>query len=325
MTPDNPATGLVLALSSAAAFGLSGALARGLMDAGWSPGAAVSIRVSIAALVLVGPGLLALRGRWSVLRANIGLLTFYGLLAVAGAQLCYFLAVQRLDVGVALLIEYTAPVTVVLWMWARHAQRPGPLTAAGAALAAVGLVLLLDVVSGGSIDTIGVLWALGAMVGAAAYFIVSADESTGLPPITLAAGGLVVGSAALLLAGAVGVLPLTATTTPVDFVTGPTPWWVPVMGLGLVTAAFAYVAGIAATRRLGSRLGSFVALTEVLAALIFAWALLDQVPQAMQLTGAALVLAGVIVVKLGERTVSPGHVDDLVVEVVPAERTPGER
>ena len=69
----------------------------------------------------------------------------------------------------------------------------------------------------------------------------------------------------------------------------------------MVTAAVAYVTGIAAGRRLGSRLASFVALLEVVAAVVFAWLLLDQLPGTLQLAGGAFILAGVVVVKLGER------------------------
>lgn len=293
-------SGLAFALASAMSFGLSGAFARGLLDAGWTAGSSVLARIGIAAAVLIVPGLLALRGRWGALFEAAPTVVVYGLLAVAGAQLCYFYAVSSLDVGVALLIEYLAPVAVVLYMWLRKGQRPGRLTVLGAAIAAGGLVLLLDVLGGGALSVAGVLWALGAMVGAATYFIVSADDTTGLPPITLAAGGLTVGGAVLGLAGLVGVLPMAATTAPVEYAPFTVPWWVPVLVLGLVTAAFAYVTGIAAGRRLGSRLASFVALTEVMAAIVFAWLLLDQVPAATQLLGAALVLAGVVVVKLGE-------------------------
>ncbi|MGN6299828.1 MAG: EamA family transporter, partial [Angustibacter sp.] len=78
-------------------------------------------------------------------------------------------------------------------------------------------------------------------------------------------------------------------------------WWVPVLLLGLVTAAVAYVTGIEATRRLGSRLASFVALLEVLAGVGFAWALLGELPRVVQLVGGLLVLAGVVAVRLGER------------------------
>ena len=77
-------------------------------------------------------------------------------------------------------------------------------------------------------------------------------------------------------------------------------------GLGLVAAAIAYVTGIAASRRLGSRLASFVALLEVVAAVVFAWLLLDELPRGIQLVGGLLILVGVVVVKVGEKaTVRP--------------------
>ena len=298
--PSRIGGGLLLALASATAFGTSGALARGLIESGWSPGAAVTLRILVAAAILAVPVALSLRGRWRALWQNARLVTAYGVGAVAGAQLCYFQAIARMDVGMALLIEYTAPVAVVLWLWLRRGERPGPLTLAGAVVAAFGLVLVLDLVSGGSLDPIGVLWALGAMVGAASYFVLSADETSGLPPLALVGGGLVVAGTGLGLACLVGVLPWAASTADVTFSVGTVPWWVPVVALGVLAGAVSYLTGVAAARRLGSRLASFVALTEVLAALAFAAVLLDQVPSAVQLLGGAGVLAGVVLVKLGE-------------------------
>jgi len=293
--------GLGFAVVSAFSFGLSGALAKGLVEAGWSSGAAVTVRVAIASLVLLVPALLALRGRWHLLRTNVGLVTGYGLAAVAGCQLTYFYAVEHLQVGVALLIEYTAPVAVIAWMWLRHGHRPGVLTLVGAAVAALGLVLVLDLLSGADLSLVGVGWALLAMAGAAVYFIVSASEDNGLPPIVLAASGLALGAVALVLAGLVRVVPMTFSTADVSYGGSRVPFWLPLLGLGVVTAALAYVTGIAAGRRLGSRLASFAALLEVLAALFFAWLLLGELPQAVQFVGGALILAGVVVVKLGER------------------------
>jgi drug/metabolite transporter (DMT)-like permease len=294
------AAGLGLGILSASSFGLSGSLARGLMDVGWSSAGAVAVRILVATVVLLPVAVVQLRGRWSLLRRNLRLITAYGLIAVAGTQLAYFNAVTHMQVGVALLIEYTAPVAVVGWLWARHAQRPGRLTVLGAVLGAAGLVLVLDLTSGAQASATGIVWALAAMVGAAVYFVLSAQEAAGLPPTVLAAGGLLLGGIALLLAGAVGILPLTMSTAPVSFDGLTLPWWVPVLTLGVVTAALAYVAGIAATRRLGSRLASFVALSEVLAALIAAWLLLGEIPSGVQVLGGALILAGVAAVKLGE-------------------------
>ncbi|MCR6031688.1 EamA family transporter [Nocardioides sp. zg-579] len=309
LTDDSPevasgprlAGGLGFALVSALSFGLSGALATGLLAAGWSPGSTVLVRVGLAAVVVLPFGVWALGGRWDVLRRNAGTVVLYGLLAVAGAQFCYFSAVQHMQVGPALLIEYTAPAAVVCWLWLRHGQRPGPVTLLGAGVAALGLVLVLDLVSGADLSPVGVAWALGAMVGVASYFIISADTSSGLPPLALAAGGLVVGALVLGLLGLVGLLPMRATTATVVYADREVAWWVPLLVLGLVTAAVAYCTGIAAGRRLGSRLASFVALLEVVAGVVFAWLLLEQLPRTVQLVGGLLVLVGVVGVKLGER------------------------
>ena len=293
--------GLPLALVSATSFALSGSLARGLIDAGWSAGAVVLARIAIAALVVAPFAARALRGRWGLLRRNARLVLVYGAVPVAGTQVAYFSAVAVMDVGPALLIEYTAPAAIVVWLWLRHGERPRPLTLAGAGLAAVGLVLVLDLLSGADLVLEGVLWALAAMLGAATYFVMSADTRSGVPPLALAGGGLALGAVGLGALGLVGVLPMRATTAAPTYGGEAVAWWLPFVGLGVVTAAIAYTTGIAASRLLGSRLASFVALLEVVAAVTFAWLLLDQLPGALQLVGGAFIVAGVVVVKLGER------------------------
>ncbi len=304
LTHDAPPTalagGLGFAVTSAASFGLSGSLARGLMDAGWTAGAATLARVLIGCAILLVPAILAMRGRWHVLRKAWPKVVMYGVFAVAGAQLFYFLAVGYLDVGIALLIEYMAPIAVVLYLWVRKGHTPGPLTVVGGVIAALGMVLLLNVVGGGQISLVGVGFALLAMVGASVYFVLSSDTSTGLPPIALATGGLLVAAVSLVIAAVAGVLPITFSAQTVRLVPLDAPWWSVVLVLGAVSAALAYVTGIAGTRLLGARLASFVALLEVIAAAGFAWILLAQSPLPIQLLGAGLVLTGVVVVKMGE-------------------------
>ncbi|HWK29561.1 MAG TPA: DMT family transporter [Solirubrobacter sp.] len=297
--------GLILAILSAASFGMSGALARGLLDAGWSAGAVVLARLSIGAVVVAPVVARALRGRWGALWTNAGTILLFAALAVAGAQFAYFSAVQRMDVGPALLIEYTAPAAVVLWLWLRRGERPGRLTVAGTALAAIGLVLVLDLLSGAGLVLSGVLWALVAMIGAASYFVLAAHPRDDLPPVALAGAGLVVGALILAALGAVGVLPMHATAAEPVYADVAVPRWLPLLGLGVVTAGLAYCTGVAASRRLGSRLASFVALLEVIAGVGFAWLLLGQRPGLSQVVGGTLVIAGVIVVKLGERPPRP--------------------
>jgi drug/metabolite transporter (DMT)-like permease len=298
-------TGLVFAGVSAAAFSLSGVFASGLLDTGWSPGAMVLVRVAIAALVVLPLGIMSLRGDWRPVRRNLGLIAIYGALSVAGCQFAYFSAVQLMPIGPALLIEYTAPAAVVLWFWLRHGQKPTVATIGGALLAAVGLVLVLDLVSGApgatAMDPVGVAWALVAMLGAASYFVINAHADTGLPPLALAAGGLTTASLALGLLGATGLMPLEYSTESPVYAGTEVAWWLPLLGLGVVTAALAYVAGIAAGRLLGPRLSSFIGLFEVVSAIGFAWLLLGELPRTIQLVGGVLILAGVVAVQAGEK------------------------
>jgi drug/metabolite transporter (DMT)-like permease len=292
--------GVGMALLSAATFGTSGSFARSLIDAGWSPGAAVAARISIAAVLLAVPAAVAMRGRWRVLRRNIGPVAVYGLLAVAGCQVFFFNAVQHLSVGVALLLEYLGTVLVVGWLWVRHGNRPRRLTVAGSILALLGLVFVLDLIGDANLDLVGVLWALAAAVGLAGYFVLSASGDDDLPPVAVASTGMAIGAVALLVLGAVGAVPMRATFGAVDFAGHRTSWLVPIVGLSLVAAAIAYVAGIGAARMLGAKLASFVGLTEVLFAVLVAWLLLGELPTGAQLLGGTLIVAGIAFVRADE-------------------------
>jgi drug/metabolite transporter (DMT)-like permease len=298
--------GLTLAVLSAATFGTSGAFASSLIEAGWSPAAAVVTRVAVAAAVLTIPALVQLRGRWSLLRRGAGRVAAYGLVAVAGCQLFYFNAIQRMPVGVALLLEYLAAVLVVGWLWLRHGQRPRRLTVVGAAAAIAGLAMVLDLGGSVRIDPVGVMWGLLAAVGLAIYFLLgAATDEEPLPPIVMAWAGMCVGAIALAALGWIGVLPLTATTGDVGFLGHRVSWAVPVLGLSLVAAVIAYVAGIGAARRLGAKLASFIGMAEVLFAILFAWLLLGQLPSAVQFLGGAFILGGVTLVRVDELGASP--------------------
>jgi drug/metabolite transporter (DMT)-like permease len=94
-------------------------------------------------------------------------------------------------------------------------------------------------------------------------------------------------------------------TAPVHFRSVEVPFWVPLVMVGIVATAVAYLSGIHGSRLLGSRLASFVALLEVLAALVTAWVLLGQTPQLIQVLGGLGILAGVVLVKLGEPAATP--------------------
>lgn len=293
-------TGLLFAVLSAATFSTSGSFAASLLDAGWSPAAVVLARISVGALLLGVPAVISLRGQGRLLRSSAGLLALYGVLAVAVAQVCFFNAVARVPVGVALLLEYLGIVLVVGWMWLRHRQRPRGLTVGGTAVVLVGLSFVLDLWGSARFDLVGVLWGLGAAVGLAGYFVMSARSVEALAPVATAGLGMGAGAIMLAALGVAGVLPMHAAMRSVHFAGHEMSWLVPIAGLSVVAAAVAYVAGISAAVRLGPKLASFVGLTEVLFAVLFAWWLLGQLPGVGQVLGGVLILAGIALVKADE-------------------------
>lgn len=312
------ASGLGIALFSSAAFGVSGPFAKSLLESGWSPGAAVAVRLLGGALVLAVPAVLAGRRNRGALRKHWSRVASFGIVAMAICQVCYFNAVQHLSVGVALLLEYLAPVLLVGWTWLRAGNRPRALTIAGTVAAFLGLLLVLDLGGSTRVSLVGVLWGVGAAVCLAFYFVVSARNDDGVPPVVMAGGGMAVGSALGFMAGAAGIMPLAFSTSDAVLAGTSVPWVVPLVGLVLFATALSYVSGVMAARRLGSKVASFVSLTEVLFAVIFAWLMLGELPVALQLLGGLLIVAGVVLVRLDEvRSAPNARVAAAVVEALP--------
>lgn len=290
-------TGLIAATVSFIAFGTSGAFVKPLLDAGWSPTAAVTARALTAGLVLLPFVVMSLRGRWNVLWQARRPVLAMSLVGVAVTQVLYFAAVQRIPVATALLIEFLAPLLLVGFTWAVSRRTPAPVVLAGSVLAVGGLVLVIGpgAIRGG--DLVGLATAFGAAIGCAVYFVIAARPNEGLPPVALAGAGMLLAVPVLALVGATGLLPFTATFGTVPLLGSTAPWWVPLLVVAIVGTALAYAAGITASGLLGSRLASFVALLEVLSASVFAWLLLGQGLGPWQLIGGLLILAGIAAVR----------------------------
>jgi drug/metabolite transporter (DMT)-like permease len=286
--------GLVIAVIASATFGTSGAFIKPLLEAGWSPAAAVTVRALVGGIVLTPVALFALRGNWSVLWRARWRVLLMALVGVAGTQVLYFAAIQRIPVGTGILIEYMAPLLLVLFVWARTRKVPKAVVLIGSVVALVGLVLVVSPRGGAaSLDVLGLSFAIFAMVGCAVYYVVAAAPSDGLPPVALAASGLVLGGIVLGLVGLTGILPFTATFGEVQLFGGTASWWVPLLIVGIVGTAIAYASSITASEMLGSRLASFVGLLEVVAATIYAWLLLGEKLSLPQLLGGLLILVGI--------------------------------
>jgi drug/metabolite transporter (DMT)-like permease len=296
----NSRNGLIFALLSAATFGVSGPFAKSLIESGWSPGGAVFARVAGGALVMM---VIAVATQWPRLRqvgAHTRTVLLYGVFAISGVQLCFFNAVQHLSVGVALLLEYLAPIIVIGWVWITKGARPSVQTLLGAAVALIGAAVVIDVFGSAEISAVGVAWGLAAAACLAVYFVISERADGDLQPVVLAASGLTVSALVIGALGLVGILPLEFSASNAVVAEHSVGVWLPVAVLVLVSTVIAYLTGIAAITLLGPTIGSLVALTEVLCAVVAAWILVGESVTALQAVGGAAIIAGLVLARLGQ-------------------------
>ncbi|TXC98599.1 EamA family transporter [Streptomyces sp. ISID311] len=279
---------------SALAFGGSGVAAKPLISAGLEPLQVTWLRVAGAALVMLP---IAWRHR-ELPRRRPALLVGFGLLAVAGVQACYFAALSRIPVGVALLIEYLAPALVLGWV--RFVQKR-PVTraaAVGVVLAVGGLACVVEVWSGLSFDAVGLALALGAACCQVGYFVLSdhgTDGDDAADPLGVIAYGLLLGAVVLtpiarpwgmhwqLLGGGAD---MNGTRVPAVLLLA---WIV------LVATVAAYLTGVVSIRRLSPQVAGVVACLEAVIATVLAWFLLGEHLSAPQLVGGLVVLTGAFI------------------------------
>ncbi|MET3566770.1 drug/metabolite transporter (DMT)-like permease [Leifsonia sp. 563] len=311
MTHRHPTSlGLLIAVLSAATFGMSGAFIKPLLESGWSPVAAVTARALIGGVVLLPFALIAVRGRWAAVWRGRWRLLGMALVGVAGTQVLYFAAIQRIPVSTGILVEYLAPVLLVVAVWMRTRRAPRVVVLAGSVLAIGGLVLVVSPGGSGALDPLGLVLAVLAMGGCAAFYVIAARPSDGLPPVALASGGLLIGAIALGAVGATGVLPVTVSFADVPLFGQSVAWWVPLAVVGVFATAVAYAASITATELLGSRLASFTGLLEVVAATLYAWLLLGEQLGLLQLLGGLLILGGIALVRADRSDPADGVAPD---------------
>lgn len=295
-------TGLLIGVLASLTFGTSGALAKPLMEAGWSPAATVTVRAGLAGILLVPFALAALRGKWPTVWRARWRIVGMALIGVAGTQLVYFAAIERIPVSSGLLIEYLAPLLLVAGVAVLTKRMPRPIVLVGSAVAIGGLVLIIGPVGGG--DPVGYLFAALAAVGCALYYVIAARPADGLPPVAFAAFGLLLGSVSLGVVGLAGLVPFEFALTEVNALGGVVPWWAPLLLLAATTAV-GYATSITASQLLGSRLMSFVGMLEVVFASVFAWVLLGEALGPFQVLGGVLILVGIACVRAEKQADAP--------------------
>lgn len=314
--PHARTSGLLMAVASALAFSSSGPLIKPLLEGGWSLGAALIVRTGVSGIILAPALIMALRRNPVAVRQNAWLIIGFGLTAVAGCQLFFFSAMQRMPVAVALLIQYLAPVLLVALAWIRTRRTPSRLVLAGSVVAVAGLVCVVDI-AGAQFDLLGTILALGAAVCVGAYFLIAERTGDRLDPLALASGGLLTAALVFALLLVTGIMPFAAPDITVTLAGTELPWWVPLLWVAAVATTVGYALGVLAIPRIGSRVASFVGLSEVLFALGIAWLFLGETPRLIQFFGGALILVGVVLVRLDANSASVAALDAPSAATVP--------
>ncbi len=289
--------GYLLYLPAALMFALNGTVSKQLLVGGVDSLRLTQLRVTAAFLVLLVFVALSRPKTLRLKRSELPLLLMYGIAGVAMTQWLYFVAIERLPVGVALLIEFTAPLMVVLWVRFAWHQQVRDRVWGALVLSLLGLAMVGQVWDGFSLDVIGVVAGFGAAVALVVYYLSGERGVRSRDPVSLTMWGF--GAASLLWAfvspwwsfpwDAVGAVH--GEIGPLTDISG---WWLAAYMVLLGTVVpFALV--LFSLRHLTGSQASIVGMAEPLMASAIAWAVLGEAMTPVQILGGAIVLIGVVI------------------------------
>lgn len=289
--------GYLLYLPAALLFALNGTVSKQLLVGGVDSLRLTQLRVTSAFLVLLLFVVLTRPSALRIRRLELPVLLLYGVGGVATTQWLYFVAIERLPVGVALLIEFTAPLMVALWVRFAWHQPVRNRVWGALVMCLVGLAMVGQVWAGFSLDVIGVVAGFVAAAALVVYYLSGERGVQTRDPISLTMWGF--GAASLLWAllapwwtypwGAVG-----AVHGEIGALTG-IPGWYLVVYMVLLGTVVPFALVLFSLRHLTGAQASVVGLAEPLLASAIAWAVLGEVLTPVQMLGGVVVLAGVII------------------------------
>jgi drug/metabolite transporter (DMT)-like permease len=218
-------------------------------------------------------------------RDELPSLAFLGIAGLAAVHACYFAAIERLEIGPAVTIQYLAPLLLLVWLRVVHGRRIAAGLWGAVVLSAAGCFLVVRAYDAGSLDALGVAAAFGAAVSFAIYMVGSERAGHRHEPVTTLFWAF--GFASLFWAVAA-------------------PWWnFPFDELGsarnILLAAGVVVVGtllpftcmVAALRHVPAPRAGVVATLEPVLAAVFAWIIHDEALAAVQVAGGMAVVAAV--------------------------------
>ena len=293
-----PIVGHIALLSSVTLFAANGSVSKSLLISGIDAAQLSQIRVTGAFAILIVLALIFVRKELKLKLNEIPKFLSYGIVGVALVQYLYFVAINRLDIGVALVIEYTAPVLVALWARFGEKDKVKQRVWYALAITILGLSLVTNLWGGFTLDGIGVVAAGLAAISLAIYFITGEKlvaKRSPLAVVTLAFGASVIFWAILepwwnfnsaLLGGQVNLVADSNSTFPT---------WTLISWMIIMGTIAPFFLSFVALRHLKARTVAIVGTLEPVTASAIAFVLLNESLLAIQLLGGLAVILGVIV------------------------------
>jgi len=293
----HPRAGYAMAVGAATLWGINGTVSKVILASGLSSLRLAEVRTAgaLAGLVLV---LLAVDPRRLRVRAReLPFLALFGVAGLAFVQWLYFLAIHRLAIGIALLIEYLAPLLVALWArYAFHEPVRRRIWLA-LALAILGLALIVDVRHGGTVSTAGLVFALLSAVAYTLYVLLAERGVGDRDAVSLLAWGFAFATVLWSVLAPWWSFPAAVAGADVSLLGHLASWHAPVWGLMAVMVVAGTIVPffllVSALRHLSATRVAIVAMLEPVVATVVAWAWLDESLGAAQLAGALVVLGAI--------------------------------
>jgi drug/metabolite transporter (DMT)-like permease len=292
-----PVIGYGLYLVAAVLFALNGTVSKYLLIGGVPWQRLSQLRVTLAFVILLLVVAATQRHRLRLHRSEVPRLLVYGVLGIAATQSLYFLAIQQLPVGVALLFEFTAPIMVALWFRFVMREPVRDRVFAALLLAMVGLAMVAQVWLGFSLDVVGVTAALGAAVALALYYLQGEKLVVHRDPVSLTMWGFAFAALFWALAQPWWLFPwesLDITASPFGESGPAVPGWALVTYMVVLGTVVPFALVLASLRHLRATQASVVGMTEPVIAAAIAYVLLGEALTPVQMLGGAVVLAGVL-------------------------------
>jgi drug/metabolite transporter (DMT)-like permease len=233
-------------------------------------------------------------------RREIPTLVLLGIVGFAAVQAGYFLGIQRgVPLSLVLIIEFTAPIWIVLWI--RFVQKKAVPNGmwGGIALAFIGLIFIAKVWDGLTFDLLGIIGALISAFALSVYFLVGSKVGEERSAQSITVWGLGMAGLTWAIVMPVWQFPFEIFTMEMNlqgiFDGTFLPGWVLIAWIIVMGTIVPYLFVVGGLRRLSPSTSSVMGMMEPVMAGAFAWIWLAQSWAPIQLGGAAIVLVGIYV------------------------------